>query len=71
MEMLSCRDCLNCKAILSAGILKCNQGYWVTDAGKPKTIILDNTEIREVVLKKRKLFELANNCHGFLSMEDQ
>lgn len=63
--MNSCLNCLNCKVILSEAIGRCREDRW-----NKKQIRLGVYEVKLAVLEDRKIFKLANNCRGFISMDD-
>lgn len=82
MEMLTCVNCRWCQPKYikthqpesTLVDLKCKEGQWVDDHGLKKCICLDNTETKSLLdgnvkIKKRKIFELANNCKTFVSMD--
>jgi len=63
--MLNCRDCLNFKIILSESTGRCTERRW-----NKKNIRLGAYEVIKIELEDRKIFKMANNCRGFISMDD-
>ena len=71
---MDCRDCLNCKIIISRGQLRCSAGEWPDMFGRRKSFkIGENEKVctneGEVGIRFRNLFKNYEKCSSRISMD--
>lgn len=68
MVIKDCRECLYCKFTHKREKLKCIKSHWVNREGDIKQLTLNENDT--TMIRWREVFQEANNCPDFFSMEE-